>query len=165
MPKINSQKELNNIKDIDTNGNININQNIDSKENQNINNYMSSVQQQADNIALNLELKEAKKTIETMSSVITDLKVQLKSKDEYLNKALLSQKNENDLLIQRQNTLMESLMSEKRQMEAQINDLQSKLNEIEKNNYKKLQNMRENYESETKKNKDARIIANISKPK
>ena len=116
---------------------------------------MSSVQQQADNIALNLELKEAKKTIETMSSVITDLKVQLKSKDEYLNKALLSQKNENDLLIQRQNTLMESLMSEKRQMEAQINDLQSKLNEIEKNNYKKLQNMRENYESETKKNKDA----------
>ena len=130
MPKINTQKELNNIKDIDTNANININQNIDSKENQNINNYMSSVQQQADNIALNLELKEAKKTIETMSSVITDLKIQLKSKDEYLNKALLSQKNENDLLIQRQNTLMESLMSEKRQMESQINDLQSKLNEI-----------------------------------
>lgn len=90
-----------------------------------------------------------------MSSVISDLKLQLKSKDEYLNKALLSQKNESDLLIQRQNTLMESLMSEKRQMEVQINDLQSKLNESEKINYKKLQNMRENYESETKRNKDA----------
>ena len=116
---------------------------------------MATVQNQADNIALNLELKEAKKTIDTMSSVISDLKLQLKSKDEYLNKALLSQKNESDLLIQRQNTLMESLMSEKRQMEVQINDLQSKLNESEKINYKKLQNMRENYESETKRNKDA----------
>ena len=150
-PTIQKEPEINNnfIKD------ININTNIDTNQNQNINNYMSSVQQQADNIALNLELKEAKKTIETMSSVITDLKVQLKSKDEYLNKALLSQKNENDLLIQRQNTLMESLMSEKRQMEAQINDLQSKLNESEKLNYKKLQSMRDNYEIETKRNKDA----------
>ena len=150
-PTIQKEPEINNnfIKD------INLNTNIDTNQNQNINNYMSSVQQQADNIALNLELKEAKKTIETMSSVITDLKVQLKSKDEYLNKALLSQKNENDLLIQRQNTLMESLMSEKRQMEAQINDLQSKLNESEKINYKKLQSMRDNYEIETKRNKDA----------
>ena len=150
-PTIQKEPEINNnfIKD------INLNTNIDTNQNQNINNYMSSVQQQADNIALNLELKEAKKTIETMSSVITDLKVQLKSKDEYLNKALLSQKNENDLLIQRQNTLMESLMSEKRQMEAQINDLQSKLNESEKLNYKKLQSMRDNYEMETKRNKDA----------
>ena len=133
---------------------INFQENANPK-NQNINTYMTTVQNQADNIALNLELKEAKKTIDTMSSVISDLKLQLKSKDEYLNKALLSQKNESDLLIQRQNTLMESLMSEKRQMEVQINDLQSKLNESEKTNYKKLQNMRENYESETKRNKDA----------
>ena len=133
---------------------INFQENANPK-NQNINTYMATVQNQADNIALNLELKEAKKTIDTMSSVISDLKLQLKSKDEYLNKALLSQKNESDLLIQRQNTLMESLMSEKRQMEVQINDLQSKLNESEKTNYKKLQNMRENYESETKRNKDA----------
>jgi len=133
---------------------INFQENTNPK-NQNINTYMATVQNQADNIALNLELKEAKKTIDTMSSVISDLKLQLKSKDEYLNKALLSQKNESDLLIQRQNTLMESLMSEKRQMEVQINDLQSKLNESEKINYKKLQNMRENYENETKRNKDA----------
>lgn len=46
---------------------------------------------------------------------------------------------------------MESLISEKRQMEAQINDLQSKLNESEKINYKKLQTMQDNYEAETKK--------------
>ena len=154
MPSTNKKEDIYS-KDININLNPNIDPNPNINQNQNINNYMSSVQQQADNIALNLELKEAKKTIEAMSSVITDLKVQLKSKDEYLNKALLSQKNENDLLIQRQNTLMESLMSEKRQMEAQINDLQSKLNESEKTNYKKLQTMRDNYESETKRNKDA----------
>ena len=151
IPKSEINKNI--IQEIDSN--INPSNIVTQNPNQNINNYMSSVQQHADNIALNLELKEAKKTIEAMSSVISDLKVQLKSKDEYLNKALLSQKNENDLLIQRQNTLMESLISEKRQMEAQINDLQSRLNESEKLNYKKLQTMRDNYESETKKNKDA----------
>ena len=108
-----------------------------------------------ENIGLNLELKEAKKTIEAMTSVIDDLKLQLKSKDDFLNKALLSQKNENDLLLQRQNTLMESLISEKRNMEMQLSELQTKLNEAEKINYKKLQKMRENYESETRKNKEA----------
>ena len=109
----------------------------------------------SENIALNLELKEAKKTIDTMSSVINDLKLQLKSKDDFLNKALLSQKSENDILLQRQNTLMESLISEKRNMEMQLSELQSKLNEAEKLNYKKLQKMRENYETETRKNKEA----------
>ena len=108
-----------------------------------------------ENIGLNLELKEAKKTIEAMTSVIDDLKLQLKSKDDFLNKALLSQKNENDLLLQRQNTLMESLISEKRNMEMQLSELQSKLSEAEKINYKKLQKMRENYESDTRKNKEA----------
>ena len=90
-----------------------------------------------------------------MTSVIDDLKLQLKSKDDFLNKALLSQKNENELLLQRQNTLMESLISEKRNMEMQLSELQSKLNEAEKINYKKLQKMRENYESDTRKNKEA----------
>ena len=90
-----------------------------------------------------------------MSSVINDLKLQLKSKDDFLNKALLSQKSENDILLQRQNTLMESLISEKRNMEMQLSELQSKLNEAEKLNYKKLQKMRENYETETRKNKEA----------
>ena len=108
-----------------------------------------------ENIGLNLELKEAKKTIEAMSSVIDDLKLQLKSKDDFLNKALLSQKNENDLLLQRQNTLMESLISEKRNMEMQLSELQTRLKEAEKINYKKLQKMRENYESDTRKNKEA----------
>ena len=98
-----------------------INENILTKDN-------------TENRGLNLELKEAKKTIETMSSVIDDLKLQLKSKDDFLNKALLSQKNENDLLLQRQNTLMESLISEKRNMEMQISELQSKLSESEKTN-------------------------------
>ena len=66
-----------------------------------------------------------------------------------------NEKKESDLLLQRQNTLMESLISEKRNMEIQITDLQSKLNESEKINYKKLQKMRDNYELESKKNKEA----------
>ena len=125
--------------------------NVPKKEN--IENILTK--DNTENIALNLELKEAKKTIEAMSSVIDDLKLQLKSKDDFLNKALLSQKNESDLLLQRQNTLMESLISEKRNMEMQLSELQSKLNESEKINYKKLQKMRENYEIETRKNKEA----------
>ena len=101
----NPQSQINNkiITDINFQENTNL-------KNQNINTYMATIQNQADNIALNLELKEAKKNIDTMTSIISDLKLELKSKDEYLNKALLSQKNESDLLIQRQNTLMESLM-------------------------------------------------------
>ena len=116
---------------------------------------LDTAQNQADIIGLNLQLKEAQKTIDTLSSVITELKTQLKSKDDYLNKALLSQKNENDALLCRQNTLMESLYSEKKKMETQISELQEKLNQSEKISYKKLQTMRENYELETKKNKDA----------
>ena len=118
-------------------------------------NILDEAQNQADIIGLNLELKEAQKTIATMTSVITELKNQLKAKDDYLNKALLSQKNETDVLLERQNTLMESLYSEKKKMESQITDLQEKLNQHEKISYKKLQTMRENYEIETKKNKDA----------
>ncbi len=116
---------------------------------------LDTAQNQADIIGLNLQLKEAQKTIDTLSSVITELKTQLKSKDDYLNKALLSQKNETDALLSRQNTLMESLYSEKKKMETQISELQEKLNQSEKISYKKLQTMRENYELETKKNKDA----------
>lgn len=118
-------------------------------------NILDEAQSQADIIGLNLELKEAQKTIATMTSVISELKSQLKAKDDYLNKALLSQKNETDILLERQNTLMESLYSEKKKMESQITDLQEKLNQNEKISYKKLQTMRENYEIETKKNKDA----------
>ena len=116
---------------------------------------LDTAQNQADIIGLNLQLKEAQKTIDTLSSVITELKTQLKSKDDYLNKALLSQKNETDALLYRQNTLMEYLYSEKKKMETQISELQEKLNQSEKISYKKLQTMRENYELETKKNKDA----------
>ena len=50
---------------------------------------------------------------------------------------------------------METLISEKKNLEIKISDLQEKLQNSEKSTYKKLQNMRENYEIETKKNKDA----------
>ena len=150
---INNEKNINN----NISNNIILKEELASSKNINNdnNNYISLIHDNTEKIGLNLELKECKKTIETMSSVINDLRIQLKSKDDFLNKALLSQKKESDLLLQRQNTLMESLISEKRNMEIQITDLQSKLNESEKINYKKLQKMRDNYELESKKNKEA----------
>ena len=48
---------------------------------------------------------------------------------------------------------MKSLISKKKKIEIQINELQEKLNE--KISYKKLESMRENYELKTKKNKEA----------
>lgn len=109
----------------------------------------------SENITLNLELKEAKKSIELMTSVINDLKKQLKEKDSYLTQALSAQKSENEIALNRQNTLIETMYSEKKKLENQISDLKDKLNQSEKVSYKKLQTMRENYELETKKNKDA----------
>ena len=41
----------------------------------------------------------------------------------------INQKNENNSILNRQNTLMKSLISEKKKIEIQINELQEKLNE------------------------------------
>lgn len=126
-----------------------------AQQTNNLNTYITDTQLQADNLGLNLELKEAKKTIETMSSIISDLKDQLQKKDDNMTKALLRQKEELDATLNRQNTLMESLFSEKKKYENQIGELQEKLNQIEKSSYKKLQSIKESYELETKKNKEA----------
>ena len=162
-PKLeNNKKDYNNNNNNNNNNdNIVINKNNINEKNENIQNqlnlnkYMTGIQAQANNVALNLELKETKKTMETMNSIINDLKQQLQDKDDYYNQQLENQKNENNIILNRQNTLMESLISEKKKMEIQINELQEKLNQNEKISYKKLQSMRENYELETKKNKDA----------
>ena len=87
---------------------------------------MTGIQAQANNVALNLELKETKKK---MNSIINDLKQQLQDKDDYYNQQLENQKNENNIILNRQNTLMESLISEKKKMEIQIHELQEKLNQ------------------------------------
>ena len=60
--------------------------------------------------------------METMNSIINDLKQQLQHKDDYYNKQLENQKNENNSILNLQNTLMESLISEKKKMEIQINE-------------------------------------------
>ncbi len=64
-----------------------------------------------------------------MNSIINDLKQQLQDKDDYYNKQLKNQKNENNSILNRQNTLMKSLISKKKKIEIQINELQEKLNE------------------------------------
>ena len=57
-----------------------------------------------------------------MNSIINDLKQQLQDKDDYYNKQLKNQKNENNSILNRQNTLMKSLISKKKKIEIQINE-------------------------------------------
>ena len=65
-----------------------------------------------------LELKESKKTIDIMKSVIEELKRDIKNKEDFHKKELAEklsiQKFEFDNVIQRQNGLVESLLSEKK---------------------------------------------------
>ena len=83
-----------------------------------------------------------------MNNVIKDLKKQLEDKDDYYNKQLENQKNENEIILNRQNTLMESLISEKKKMEIQINELQEKLNQ---NENLKLNNNKKDLNEKSKK--------------
>ena len=152
---INNSNIINN----DINSNIN---NINNNNNNSYNNEiliqqqnLSNFTEQADLISLKLELSESKKTIEIMTKAISELKKQLRDKDDYLNRTLLNKKNEFDSLINKQNIIMETIISEKNRLENQVNELQDRLNQNERNSFKKIQNIKDNYELETKKNKDA----------
>ena len=137
---INHQKELENMPN-----NININEEEDEK-----NNF-----QKMDISQLNIKLIEAKKEISSMSEIIKELKKQLLSKDEYIKQNINNNnKNPNSINI-KQKKLIDSLLSDKKQLQEKNQILQNKLDEIEKSNYKKLQSMRENYELEINKCKDA----------
>ena len=90
-----------------------------------------------------------------MSEIIKELKKQLLSKDEYIKQNINNNnKNQNSINI-KQKKLIDSLLSDKKQLQEKNQILQNKLDEIEKSNYKKLQSMRENYELEINKCKDA----------
>ena len=106
---------------------------------------------------LHLELSECKKTIKSLQKIIAGLHSQLQSKDSMHSKNLLLHQQENSLLLNKQSTILDSLYAEKRQLETQVSDLREKLENLEKNNYKKMQKMRENYELEMQKNKEAWI--------
>ena len=123
---------------------------INEKENNTKNNN--------ENLDINIlqnELLEAKKKLLTMSEVISDLKSQLISKNEYIEKNINNINNNNlDQNINKTN-LINLLISEKKSLEEKNLQLVQKLEEKEKQNYKKLQKMRENYELEIGKCKEA----------
>ena len=165
LPLLNKTTEQNTSLNNNNINNINFINNDINNNNNNNNSYnnelfiqqqnLSNITEQADLISLKLELTESKKTIDIMTQAISELKKQLRDKDDYLNRTLLNKKNEYDSLISKQNIIMETIMTEKKRLENQLNELQDKLNQNEKNSLKKIQNIKENYELETKKNKDA----------
>ena len=101
------------------------------------------------------ELNEAKKKLLTMSEVISELKSQLISKNEYIDKNINNINNKNLDKNINQTNLINLLIAEKKSLEEKNTKLEQKLSEVEKQNYKKLQKMRDNYELEIGKCKEA----------
>ena len=101
------------------------------------------------------ELNEAKKKLLTMSEVISELKSQLISKNEYIDKNINNINNKNLDKNINQTNLINLLITEKKSLEEKNAKLEQKLSELEKQNYKKLQKMRDNYELEIGKCKEA----------
>ena len=101
------------------------------------------------------ELNEAKKKLLTMSEVISELKSQLISKNEYIDKNINNINNKNLDKNINQTNLINLLITEKKSLEEKNAKLEQKLSEVEKQNYKKLQKMRDNYELEIGKCKEA----------
>ena len=132
------------INDIPVDKNEIINQN--TEENLNI---------KTQNNLLIEELNEAKKKLLTMSEVISELKSQLISKNEYIDKNINNINNKNLDKNINQTNLINLLITEKKSLEEKNAKLEQKLSEVEKQNYKKLQKMRDNYELEIGKCKEA----------
>ena len=108
-----------------------------------------------ENNFLQNELNEAKKKLLTMSEVISELKSQLLSKNEFIDKNINNINNKNLAQNINQTNLINLLISEKKSLEEKKSKLETRLAEIEKQNYKKLQAMRDNYELEIGKCKEA----------
>ena len=103
------------------------------------------------------ELNEANKKLNTMYEIIYELKSQLLAKNEYIEKNININNINNKNLEQNinQTNLINLLISEKKSLEEKNSKLETRIEEIEKQNYKKLQLMRENYELEINKCKEA----------
>jgi hypothetical protein len=108
---------------------------------------------------MQLELKESKKTVEIMKEIIEELKKELQNKQTEHKKELESRVNnlkfEHENLQDRQTGLIEGLLQEKKKQAQIIDELNEKLQTIDKINHKKIQQMMENFDFEIKKNKDA----------
>ena len=150
------EKEKINIDNIERNDeNFNINEiSNDMNENNNQKDKEISTINQNNNLLEN-ELIETKKKLLTMSEVISELKSQLLQKNEYIEKNINNINNKNLDNNINQTNLINLLISEKKLLEEKNTTLTQKLEEVEKQNYKKLQSMRENYELEIGKCKEA----------
>ena len=126
--------------------NKNENPNKSDRENKNIKDKNNLLQN---------ELNGAKKKLLTMSKVISELKSQLLSKKEFIDKNINNINNKNLDQNINQTNLINLLISEKKSLEEKNSKLEKKLAETEKQNYKNLQAMRENYELEIGKCKEA----------
>ena len=126
--------------------NKNENPNKSDRENKNIKDKNNLLQN---------ELNEAKKKLLTMSKVISELKSQLLSKKEFIDKNINNINNKNLDQNINQTNLINLLISEKKSLEEKNSKLEKRLAETEKQNYKNLQAMRENYELEIGKCKEA----------
>ena len=126
--------------------NKNENPNKSDRENKNIKDKNNLLQN---------ELNGAKKKLLTMSKVISELKSQLLSKKEFIDKNINNINDKNLDQNINQTNLINLLISEKKSLEEKNSKLEKRLAETEKQNYKNLQAMRENYELEIGKCKEA----------
>ena len=164
LEKTKTCKEKSNIKEKEKINIDNIERNDDNFNINEISNYMNENNIQKDkeistinqnNNLLENELIETKKKLLTMSEVISELKSQLLQKNEYIEKNINNINNKNLDNNINQTNLINLLISEKKLLEEKNTTLTQKLEEVEKQNYKKLQSMRENYELEIGKCKEA----------
>ena len=116
-----------------------------------------------------VELKECKKTIETMKIIIEELRKDNKLKDEHFN--LTINEKVNTLKYEYENTmknnsmLIESLINEKTKLLDEKIKIEEQLSNNEKEYNKKLISMMENFDLERKKDKEAWYTAEKARKK
>ena len=113
----------------------------------------------SDILGLTLELAETKKTNQMMKENIDELKAKITKNEldykEDLKQQLDKQKFDYENSIQRLKELIENLMNEKKKLNLTIESLNEQLNEIDKNNKKKIQELNSLHENDIQKSKDA----------
>jgi len=132
----------------------NDNQTINSNTNNNPTSYVNNVEM----LNNTLELKELKRTITEMKTMIDKLKKDLKSKEsnykkELSDKLTLQQKEFEENLNKKQE-IIDNLFLEKKKLLYTFEDQSQYINKLERQDRKKMDQVQENYELELKRNRD-----------
>ena len=116
-----------------------------------------------------VELKECKKTIETMKIIIEELRKDNKLKDEHfnltINEKINTLKYEYENTMKNNSMLIESLINEKTKLLDEKIKIEEQLSNNEKEYNKKLISMMENFDLERKKDKEAWYTAEKARKK